>query len=371
MGRPRILVVDDDRSICAALSRTLEADGLQVACAEDPRAVAARVRGWQPALLLLDVQIGTECGLELCRELRAEHPAVDLPIVFITGHEDRSVLIEALEVGGDELLRKPLDPTELRLRVRNLLELQRHRRSARDAARRLEEQVELRSAQLRATLADLGRTSDRLRLAYEETLARLANAAEYRDPETGRHLERMSRYSETLARAVGLDAGACKQLRLAAPMHDIGKIGIPDAILLKPGKLTADEFERMKEHTVFGHRLLAHSDSPLLNHAAEIAMSHHERWDGSGYPHELAGAEIPLSGRIVAVADVFDALTSARCYKPAYPLEQALDALRAGAGHHFDPTLVDAFFSVLDEVEAIRSRWPDAPAPEHPMTEDL
>ena len=197
----------------------------------------------------------------------------------------------------------------------------------------------------------------RIRDTAADTIFRLAVAAEYRDDDTGLHIHRMSDYAAAIARGLGQDHGWCETIKLASPMHDVGKIGIPDAILKKPGRLTAGEFEVMKQHTVMGGAILANAHSELLVMAHDIALRHHERFDGTGYPHGLDGVHIPLAARIVAVADVFDAMTSRRCYKPAFTLEASLDALRKGAGSHFDPEVVSAFFGIQERILAIREHY--------------
>lgn len=202
-----------------------------------------------------------------------------------------------------------------------------------------------------------GMLIERTKKAHLDTITRLAVAAEYKDVDTAAHIERMSRYSALLARAVGMDDDYVDMMRLASPMHDVGKIGIPDAILLKPGKLTDAEFDHMKKHTEIGARILAGSDVPLLKMSEQIALCHHEKWDGTGYPRGLRGEEIPVEGRIVALADVFDALTSRRCYKPAFTVEKALEIIREGQGKHFDPQCVDAFLSALGEVLEIKKEF--------------
>lgn len=202
-----------------------------------------------------------------------------------------------------------------------------------------------------------GMLVERTKKAHLDTITRLAVAAEYKDIDTAAHIERMSRYSELLARVIGMDEEYVETMRLASPMHDVGKIGIPDAILLKPGKLTDAEFEQMKKHTEIGARILAGSDVPLLQMSERIALAHHEKWDGTGYPRGLRAEEIPVEGRIVALADVFDALTSKRCYKPAFTVEKALEIIREGQGKHFDPQCVDAFLSALGEVLEIKKEF--------------
>ncbi|MDP2803028.1 MAG: HD domain-containing protein, partial [Phreatobacter sp.] len=240
-----------------------------------------------------------------------------------------------------DFILKPIDPAEFKARVRNLMHLADAQTKLRDQAAWLSLEVEKALAMARGREAEI--------------VARLARAAELRDPETGEHLERMSRYSEKIARAMGLDDEFCQRLRIAAPMHDIGKIGVPDSILLKPGPLTPDERSEMEKHAQQGGEILERSSSELIRLAGEIAISHHERYDGSGYPFRLSGEAIPISGRITALADVFDALTSVRPYKAAWPTEQARAYILAERGRHFDPRCVDAMIAVWPDILAIHS----------------
>jgi putative two-component system response regulator len=226
-------------------------------------------------------------------------------------------------------------------------------------SQRLRVAVDDRTKALQNATAALERAKAELDRAQRETIERLTRAAEFRDDETAAHLQRMSHYSRLLARRKGLDDYTAELIRVASPMHDVGKIGIPDSILLKPGKLTLEEYEIMKQHAEIGYRILSGSDSPLLELAASIARSHHEKWNGGGYPRGLAGADIPIEGRIVAVADVFDALTSRRPYKPAWSLADAIALLQAGRGEHFDPELIDLFIGGMDDVLAIKARFRD------------
>lgn len=230
-----------------------------------------------------------------------------------------------------------------------------------DYSRILEETVDKRTEDLRESLEKLEEANKEISHAHEEIIFRLSIAAEYKDKDTASHIHRISAYSEALARKFGLPEEEVKLMKLASPMHDIGKIGVPDSILLKPGKLTPDEFEMMKQHTVMGARILAGSFSPLLRMAEEIAISHHEKYDGSGYPYGIMGENIPLTGRIVAIADVFDALSTHREYKPAFDLDKTLTIIKEGKGKHFDPNLVDAFLDVLDEVLNIKENYSDNP----------
>jgi putative two-component system response regulator len=231
-----------------------------------------------------------------------------------------------------------------------------------DRSRVLEDTVDKRTKALRESLEKLEEAHSEISHAYEEIVYRLSVAAEYKDEDTAAHIHRISYYSEALARKLGLPEEEVKLIKLASPMHDIGKIGIPDSILLKPGQLTPDEFEIMKQHTIMGARILAGSSSPLLSMAEEIAISHHEKYDGSGYPYGVMGENIPLVGRIVAIADVFDALLTPRVYKPAFDLDNTLTIMKEGKGKHFDPNLVDAFFDILDEILTIKEDYSNHPS---------
>jgi response regulator RpfG family c-di-GMP phosphodiesterase len=262
-------------------------------------------------------------GLEFIRRIRAHRDRDDLPILMVTASHERDVRYNALDCGASDFLTKPIDGREFEARLRNMLKL----REARLAS---EHRAETLAAEVRRATADI---LDRER----ETITRLSRAAEFRDPETGAHIQRMSHYSALIARALGLGEGLAEALLMAAPMHDVGKLGIPDTILLKPGRLTPEEFAVMKRHPQIGHDILKGSSSSILRLGATIALTHHEKFDGSGYPHGLAGESIPIEGRIVAVADVFDALTSSRPYKPAWPMSRAISLLREGRGSHFDP----------------------------------
>jgi putative two-component system response regulator len=263
--------------------------------------------------------------------------------------EDR---VKGIEAGCDDFISKPVDKMEVLARVRSLLKVKAYNDYIRNYSRELETEV-------------AGRTRD-LRLAFErikamslEALYRLTRAAEYKDEDTGAHIQRMSQYSATIARTMGLNDQTVEYILYAAPMHDIGKIGIPDKILLKPGKLTEEEWVIMKEHTIIGGRILEGSKAGYIHLGEIVALTHHEKWDGSGYPLGLKGNKIPLVGRIVAIADVFDALMSKRPYKEAFPLEKSHGIIREGRGNHFDPAVVDAFFASGKELDRIRQEFKD------------
>jgi len=347
-----IVAVDDTPTNLLLYRHLFKAEpNWQVVTFDDPKAALAyfaRPAAEAPAdLVLLDYMMPEIDGLSLFGALRDYAHRQDLPVVIVTAADEREIRYEALSAGVNDFLLKPIDKTELLTRVRNLLALFDAKRKLADRAAWLAEEVRKATAALRAREV--------------EVIDRLSRAAEFRDPETGYHIQRMANYSELIARQLGLSEADCELLRTAAPMHDVGKVGIPDSILLKPGRLTPEEFEVMKRHAEYGYRILKESDSPLLQVAALIAWTHHEKWDGSGYPRGLVGEAIPLFGRIVAVADVFDALTSARPYKPAWPLERALNLLREERGRHFDPACVDAFFATLDAILEVKRRFADEP----------
>lgn len=298
-----------------------------------------------PDLLIVDYMMPELDGQEFIHAFRSLPGRNAIPILMITANDQKEVRYQALQGGANDFLTKPIDRVEFSARVRNMLALRTGQKFLADRALHLTSLVDDQTVLLRQR--------------EQELILRLSRAAEFRDPETGAHIQRMALYSQLIARKLGLDEQQQKLLLEAAPMHDVGKIGIPDQILLKPGRLTPEEFEIMKDHARLGYELLLDSSSEILQAGAEIAYTHHEKWDGSGYPQGLAGEAIPLFGRIVAVADVFDALTSERPYKPAWPLEKAVDLLREGRGQHFDPACVDAFLGAWQEVLEIRERLQD------------
>ena len=327
----RILAVDDQTVNLLFLRRTLENAGCRhVSTEHNPARVPALFVETEPDLVVLDLHMPEMDGLELMRRLAPiAGGRTGVPFLVLTGDEDESVKQQALQTGARDFLTKPFSPTELLLRVRNLLEVQQLHRRLRAQNTNLEQVVEQRTRELEQ--------------ARVEVLTRLALAAEYRDDETQQHAWRIGRTCSHLARRLGLDDRAAELIGQAAPLHDIGKIGIRDAVLLKPGKLSDAEFDEIKQHTTIGAEILSGSGSSLLKLAEQIALSHHERWSGGGYPRGLREDAIPLVGRIVAVADVFDALTHERPYKRAWPLDEAVEEILAQRGRQFDPEIIDAF----------------------------
>ncbi|SFX44116.1 HD domain-containing phosphohydrolase [Marinospirillum alkaliphilum] len=340
----RILLVDDEPANLKLLRKMLSSQGYgDLVEIQDPRQVLPRYQQQRPDLILLDINMPHLDGFAVMEQLKALQDPLLPPILILTAQHQRDYLLKGLGSGARDFLGKPFDRTELLMRVKNLLEVHLAHRLLHDQKALLEEKVAERTAELNAT-----------RL---QVIRRLGRAAEFRDNETGLHVVRMSQYAVILARSLGWNAAECELLLHASPMHDIGKIGIPDHILLKPGKLTEDEYRIMQEHARIGAELLEGDDSSLLQLAREIALTHHEKWDGSGYPAGLKGAAIPLSGRITALADVFDALTSPRPYKKAWSLQATLNFVREQSGRHFDPQLVAHFEQCLPEFLAVRQRY--------------
>ena len=347
----QVAVVDDTQLNLFLIGKLV--DRMQDARAhnfERPTAALEWCLANAPDLIIVDYMMPEMDGLEFIRRIRACRDRDDLPILMVTASHERDVRYAALDCGASDFLTKPVDAREFEARVRNMLKL-------RQAHLANEHRAETLAAEVRRATADI---LDRER----ETITRLSRAAEFRDPETGAHIQRMAHYSALVAARLGMPETEQELLLQAAPMHDVGKIGIPDYILLKPGKLSHEEFEVMKNHARLGHELLQGSGSAVLQAGAEIALSHHEKFDGSGYPNGLKGEAIPLLGRIVAVADVFDALTSERPYKKAWELDKAAAFLREGRGGHFDPACVDAFFAAWDEVPGVRERFADEEVPQ-------
>lgn len=333
----RVLIVDDDPTNLEVMAAVVDRiDGCASVRFDDPLAALGWLREQEPDLMLVDHMMPGLDGVSMIGILRDDPRFVDVPIVMVTANRLDELRVDALERGATDIIEKPVRVAELKARVRNLLALRRSQCLLRDRAALLVEEVAQATADIRDREIEL--------------VVRLCRAAEFRDPETGAHIDRMARYSELIAVALGLDRAFCRDIRLAAPMHDMGKIGIPDMILLKPGRLNDVELQLMRQHAVIGHSILAGSRAPLMQLGACIALSHHEKWDGSGYPNGTAGTGIPLAGRIVAVADVFDALTSARPYKQAWSPEHARKAIEEGRGVHFDPACVDAFVQCWDDV---------------------
>ena len=339
--RNTVLIVDDlfsSRLLLAEIVRQIDGK-LNLELFDTPSRALEFARNNRVDIVLTDYKLPEFDGIELVKQLRALPHCVDVPVVVITVVDDRKIRYDALEAGATDFLIKPLDEHETRARCANLLELRRHKIVLSDQARVLQYQVD--------------KSVSEIHERELETLAKLAKAGEFRDKTTGNHLVRMARYSALIGTNLGLGAETAHVLEVAAPMHDIGKIGIPDAILLKDGPLSPAEDDVMRTHPRIGYDILKGSPSKYLSMGAIIALGHHEKFDGTGYPNGLHGDDIPLVARIVAVADVFDALISERPYKHAWPITEGVDYLKAQRGRHFDPRCVDAFLADPVKIEAI------------------
>ena len=344
----RILLVDDAAENIRVLAGLLAVHRISAAL-DGEQALALARSAARPDLILLDVMMPGMSGLEVCARLKEDPSTREIPIIFITSLGSPHDEVAGFEVGAVDYIAKPFSPPVVRARVSTQLALLNARRQLAEQNAVLEERVAERTQQLQHAL-------DRLKEGSLETIVRLSRAAEYKDDDTGAHVLRVGHYAAAVARQLGQTPEEVELLLHAAPMHDIGKIGVPDRILLKPGKLEPQEWEVMRRHSEMGARILAGSESPIIRLAETVAWTHHERWDGSGYPRGLVGTEIPLAGRIVAVADVFDALTSRRPYKEPLPVDRSFAILREGSGQHFDPDVIEAFFAVEAEILEIRER---------------
>jgi len=340
----RVLVVDDQPPNTLLLRKLLEAEGYrQVVTVNDPTEVLPLQRQSPFDVILLDIRMPKLDGFGVMRLLQEDAGEDYVPIIVLTAQTDEDTRLRALAEGAKDFVTKPFNRTEVLNRIRNMLEVRLLHRRVREQNELLEQRVRERTLELQETRLEIVR--------------RLGKAAEFRDNETGFHIIRMSKFAELIARAMGMNDGIADLILHASPMHDIGKLGIPDGILLKPGRLDPHEWEVMKTHTEIGGEILDGHHSKLLQMAARIARAHHERWDGGGYPRGLKEKEIPLEARIVAVADVFDALTSRRPYKKAWTVEASVEEIRSLTGRHFDPAVVKAFFATLPRILDVKTRY--------------
>lgn len=340
-----ILVVDDDPGVQRMLRRILSRSGYNVSLASGGEEAIEKITDKLPDLIMLDLSMPSIDGFEVAINLKNNPATREIPIILITGLDSSQNHVKAMDLGVNDFLSKTAEPEEILARIRSHLKIKQLNDELGEYRTSLENMVAFRTAQLKD--------------ASLEIIWRLTAASEYRDNETGAHIKRMSHYSAAIGQKMGLAKKAVEAILYAAPMHDIGKIGIPDNILLKPGKLNSEEWEIMKQHTIVGGNILKDSKIGFVRMGAMIAMTHHERWDGSGYPNGLKGRLVPLAGRIVALADVFDALTSNRPYKRAFSIEKSTRIIEEGRGNHFDPDVVDAFFSTFDEILQIKEMHQD------------
>ena len=356
-SKATILIVDDEPANVRVLELLLTGAGYErVVATRDSTQVTALFRETDPDLVILDLHMPGLDGYEVMAQLAEMVDADDFrPILVLTADITRESRQRALVEGATDFLTKPFDTSEALARVKNLLRTRLLHLQLRRHNETLEETVKARTHALWQTVNQLESKGKELRVAQEETISSLSLAAEFRDDETSRHIERMSQYCQVIATGMGLDLDRRDTIRLAAKMHDVGKIGIPDSILLKPGRLTSAEFETMKTHAQIGYDILNGASSELSTTAAMIAWTHHEKVDGSGYPRGLSGEEIPLEGRIAAVADVFDALTTDRIYRKAFALPEAFRMMKEGRDSHFDPQILDIFFDHIDDVLSLKA----------------
>jgi len=364
----KVMIIDDEMLVIKVVKRYLSAEGYaNFVMVDDSRQALEKIWEEQPDVILSDIHMPEVSGLDILRARQKNAKLTSIPVLILSGSSGDEVMREALELGATDFLAKPVDPYALSLRVQNALIVKRHHDHLASYALDLEEQVSRRVKQLEDS--------------REQIVHCLARAAEYRDNETGEHIIRVGKYCRVIAEELGFPEKYCREIELGAQLHDVGKIGIPDSILLNPGRLTSEEFDVMKTHCGVGleimeplsqqdgERVRSHAssggfimesvDSPMLQLAASIARTHHEKWDGTGYPGKLAGEAIPIEGRICCVADVFDALCSERPYKPKFPLKKCLEIMLSERGTRFDPKVLDAFFARFAEIEEIRQTYND------------
>ena len=339
---PVVLVVDDTETNIDILVDILS-DLYEVSVALDGESALESVISDQPDIILLDVMMPGIDGHEVCQRLKNNPETTHIPIIFVTAKTETEDESKGFALGAVDYITKPISPSVVLARVKTHLQLKQAQESLKDQNRVLEQAVAQRTQELEETRLEI--------------ILKLGRAAEFKDTETGLHVIRMSHYSSILGQAAGMKEHQAKLLLNAAPMHDIGKIGIPDAVILKPGKLTSEEFAIIQTHPTIGADIIGQQNSELLQMAHSVALNHHEKWNGKGYPNGLKGEEIPLVGRIVAIADVFDALTSVRPYKTAWSTERAFNLIKEDSGNHFDPKLASIFLQCQTDILKIKNQF--------------
>jgi putative two-component system response regulator len=348
--KERILIVDDQANNTELLEAYLAPLGYDIIIASSGKKALERLSGGEIDLILLDVMMPEMDGFEVTRLIREDENHRTLPIILVTALHETEDRIKGIDAGCDDFISKPIERMELLARVRSLLKIKAYNDLLSNYRKELESEVAARTEDLKKAL-------DKLQESSLETIYRLSMASEYKDEDTGAHIKRMSLYSAAIARKMKLDDNIVRLILYSSPMHDVGKIGIPDLILLKPGKLDGTEWKIMMQHTNIGAGILKESEAEFIRMGEQIARSHHEKWDGTGYPDGLKGTEIPVVCRITAIADVFDALTSRRPYKEPFSIEKSMSIIMEGRGSHFDPDVLDAFIAVKDEILSIKDQF--------------
>lgn len=341
----KILIVDDTPENIDVAMEVLRSDYKMIAARSGEKALSLAQGNNPPDLILLDIMMLGMDGYEVCRRLKTEDKTKNIPVIFVTTRGEVQDETHGLEIGAVDYITKPISPPIVKARVKNHLDLKTAREELENQNEILEQKVTQRTKEIKDT--------------QQETLIRLTNASELRDTDTGLHIKRIQHYTELMALKLGMSKLDSEETGLASTMHDLGKIGIPDNVLLKPGKLTEDEWAIMKTHPIIGAKCLEGSRISMLEKGRIISLTHHERWDGKGYPNGLKGEDIPLEGRIVCIVDVFDALTTNRPYKKAWPVGKAVEVIRDGKGTQFDPNLADVFLENLEEFLKIRDKFSD------------
>ena len=356
-GPARALVVEDDNAVRRDVIKLLDRNGCRCVPASAAEEARALLETDEFDIVLTNIDLPGGSGLDLLMHISSQYK--DVAAIVVTQVNDAKVARAAMDAGAYSYVIKPFDDNEMLIAVSGALMRRKVENDNRNQMMRLEQMVSKRNDEMWAYVGELEKTQRDMRLLQDETIRRLSLAAEFRDDETPRHIERMSRYCALIADRIGFDSDRCELIQTASALHDVGKIGVPDEILLKPGSLDPEEWAIMQRHCEIGHRILTGSNAPVLVLAAEIALSHHERMDGSGYPRRLKGEEIPIEARIAAIADVFDALTSDKVYREAFSFDKAIEIMMDGRGTHFDPQLLDAFLSEKSVVLGIKDRFSD------------
>ena len=367
--QPKILLVDDEETNLNLLKILCHKMGYECLTALNGRQAVETALAQHPDLIMMDLIMPQMDGFEATRKLKSDPVTAHIPIIMVTAASSREDKLKGIASGANDFITKPVDLQELSLRIKNNLHIKEYHDFLKNYSLTLEQQVKERTFNLETALQQRDQASEKIKAGYIDTIFRLTLAAEYKDGDTGDHIRRTSHYAKVLALELGLDQDFAETIYYAMPMHDIGKVGIPDAILLKPGPLNSEEWLVMKEHTTIGSQILKGSQSEILNLAQQIALTHHERWDGSGYPHNLSGEQIPLAGRIASVVDQYDAIRSIRSYKKTQSHRQAYELLSKGDSRtnpgHFDPEVLEAFcrqHKMFEEIFAGSSSGDGIPA---------